>query len=328
MFPNRPIKPTLERFLTADDLRAALENDVREGLTHAPKELPPKWFYDRRGSELFDQITRLPEYYLTRAERSILNEARHEIAPFSEADTVIELGSGTSEKTRLLLDAFVDRRRLRRIIPFDVSEATLREAAASLCEEYPGVEVTAIVGDFDHHLGELPTGGRRLIAFLGSTIGNFAPKPRAEFLAALSAIMEAGDSFLLGTDLVKNKARLIAAYDDADGVTAEFNRNVLRVVNKALRADFRPDCFAHVAAFDEQEEWIEMWLRAEEEQEVWVGALDLGVGFGEGEEMRTEISAKFRRPQVEDELAAAGLSLARWWTDSGGDFALSLSFKE
>lgn len=328
MFPSRPVKPTLERYLTPDDLRAALETDVREGLTRTPKELPPKWFYDQRGSQLFDRITRLPEYYLTRAERSILNEARHEIAPFSEADTVIELGSGTSEKTRLLLDAFVDRRRLRRFIPFDVSEATLRQAAASLAEEYPGVEITAIVGDFDHHLGELPTGGRRLVAFLGSTIGNFAPKPRAAFLSALSASMETGDSLLLGTDLVKNQTRLVAAYDDADGVTAEFNRNVLRVVNQELRADFQPERFAHVARFDEGEEWIEMWLRSEEEQEVSVGALDLGVAYEEGEEMRTEISAKFRRPQVEDELAVAGLALARWWTDDDGDFALSLAFKD
>jgi L-histidine N-alpha-methyltransferase len=184
------------------------------------------------------------------------------------------------------------------------------------------------VGDFEHHLGELPTAGRRLIAFLGSTIGNFAPKARAEFLGTLSASMDTGDSLLLGTDLVKNEARLLAAYDDAGGVTAEFNRNVLRVVNKELGADFRPDRFAHVARFDQGEEWIEMWLRSEDEQEVSVRALDLGVAFEEGEEMRTEISAKFRRTRVEDELAAAGLSLARWWTDDDGDFALSLSFKE
>jgi L-histidine N-alpha-methyltransferase len=328
MFPNRPIKPSIEIYLTRDDLRAALENDVREGLTRMPKELPPKWFYDERGCELFEQITGLPEYYLTRAERSILNEVRHEIAPFTEADTVIELGSGTSEKTRLLLDSFVDRRRLRRFVPFDVSEPTLRREAASLAEEYPGLEVKAIVGDFDHHLSELPPGGRRLIAFLGSTIGNFAPKPRSDFLATLSASMETGDSLLLGTDLVKNADRLVAAYDDADGVTAEFNRNVLRVVNKELQADFQPDRFTHLARFDEEEEWIEMLLRSDDEQELWVKALDLGVAFGEGEEMRTEISAKFRRPQVEDELAKAGLAMARWWTDDAGDFALSLSFKE
>ena len=328
MQPMRPIKPTMEVYLTRDELRAALENDVRTGLTSDPKELPPKWFYDSRGSELFEQITRLPEYYLTRAERWIINEFRHEIAPFTAADTVVELGSGTSEKTRLLLDAFVDRHQLRRFVPFDVSQNTLRRAAAALAEEYPGVEVHAMVGDFDHHLAELPGGGRRLVAFLGSTIGNYPPKARAEFLATLSAVMEPEDSLLLGTDLVKNPARLVAAYDDAEGVTARFNRNVLRVVNRELKANFDPKAFDHVARYDEDEEWIEMRLRSRVEQDVSVDALDIGVEFGEGEDMRTEISAKFRRRRVEDELAEAGLALARWWTDENGDFALSLSFKE
>jgi len=322
------IKPRLEVFLTRDDLRAALEADVRRGLTAEPKDLPPKWFYDDRGSKLFEHITRLPEYYLTRAERWIINEYRHAIAPLTEADTIVELGSGTSEKTRLLLDVFVERRQLRRFIPFDVSEPTLRRAAAAVAEEYPGVEVLALVGDFDHHLSELPESGRRMIAFLGSTIGNFGPPRRAEFLAALAAAMDAGDSLLLGTDLVKSPARLIAAYDDGDGVTAEFNRNVLRVINRELQADFSPGRFGHVARFDEEAEWVEMRLRSGTDQEVEVHALDLGVQFGDGEEMRTEISAKFRRDRVEDELAAAGLALARWWTDENGDFALSLAFKE
>ena len=328
IIPGRPIKPRLAVFLTPDDLRHALEADVRNGLTSEPKELPPKWFYDDRGSQLFEAITRLPEYYLTGAERLILDERRHEIAPFTGADTIVELGSGTSEKTRLLLDAFVDRRQLRRFIPFDVSEPTLRRAAASLAEEYPGVEITALVGDFDHHLAEIPGDGRRIIAFLGSTIGNFGPKDRADFLAKLSASMDLGDSLLLGTDLVKNERRLVAAYDDADGVTAAFNRNVLRVVNRELQATFRPERFAHVARFDEEQEWIEMLLRSEADQEVAVKALDLEVAFADGEEMRTEISCKFRRDRVDEELAAAGLMLARWWTDERGDFALSLSFKE
>ena len=325
---GRTIKPRLEVFLTKDDLRAALEEDVRRGLTAEPKDLPPKHFYDDRGSRLFERITRLPEYYLTRAERWILNEHRHGIPLLSEADTIVELGSGTSEKTRLLLDVFVERRQLRRFVPFDVSEPTLRRAAAAVSEEYPGVEVLALVGDFDHHLGELPEVGRRLIAFLGSTIGNFAPPARAEFLARLSQAMDTGDSLLLGTDLVKSPTRLVAAYDDGDGVTAEFNRNVLRVINRELQADFDPARFGHVARFDEAEEWIEMRLRSETDQQVEVKGLDLGVEFADGEEMRTEISAKFRRDRVEDELAAAGLALARWWTDEHGDFALSLSFKE
>lgn len=322
------IKPTVEVHLTADDLRAALETDVHTGLTAEPKDLPPKWFYDERGSELFDSITRLPEYYLTRAERWILDEYRHVIAPFTGADTIVELGSGTSEKTRLLLDAFSERRLLRRFIPFDVSEATLRSAANALAEEYPDVEVRAIVGDFDHHLHTLPEDGRRLVAFLGSTIGNFEPKARARFLAALSAGMDVGDSLLLGTDLVKHPARLVAAYDDPGGLTAEFNRNVLSVVNRELDANFAPERYTHVARFDEEAEWIEMQLRSDLDQQVTVGSLHLEVDFVEGEGMRTEISAKFRRRQVEDELAEAGLALGRWWTDEEDDFALSLSFKE
>jgi L-histidine N-alpha-methyltransferase len=324
----RPLKPQVEVHLTRDEIRAALEADVRVGLTAEPKDLPPKWFYDERGSELFERITRLPEYYLTRAERWILDEYRHGIPPFTGADTIVELGSGTSEKTRLLLDAFTDRRQLRRFVPFDVSEETLRRAAAALGEEYPTVEIHAIVGDFEHHLESIPEGGRRLIAFLGSTIGNFRPKARADFLAALSARMEVNDGLLLGTDLVKSSARLVAAYDDAEGVTAEFNRNVLRVVNRELGADFAPQRFAHVARFDEEEEWIEMWLRSDRGHRVYVKGLDLEVGFADGEELRTEISAKFRRQRVEDELAEAGLALARWWTDESGDFAVSLSFKE
>ncbi|MGH9222858.1 MAG: L-histidine N(alpha)-methyltransferase [Acidimicrobiales bacterium] len=328
MLPMKVIKPSMEVFLEGDEVREALEHDVRQGLTTVPKDLPPKWFYDERGSQLFEQITRLPEYYLSRAERWILNEYRHQIAPFTGADTIVELGSGTSEKTRLLLDAFIDRHLLRRFIPFDVSQATLRKASYALAEEYPGVEVKALVGDFDHHLSELPSGGRRLVAFLGSTIGNLAPKPRAEFLATLSSVLESGDSVLLGTDLVKDPRRLVAAYDDADGVTAQFNRNVLAVINRELQGDFRLRRFAHVARFDEEEEWIEMRLRSEGEQEVSIGALDLGVAFEDGETLRTEISAKFRRDGVVDELAAAGLELARWWTDEPGDFALSLSFKE
>ena len=322
------IEPQIDVHLGADDLRAALESDVRTGLTSAPKDLPPKWFYDEAGSELFERITRLPEYYPTRAERSILEEYRHTVAPFTGADTIVELGSGTSEKTRLLLDAFTDRRQLRRFIPFDVSEETLRRAAATLAEEYAGVEVHAIVGDFDHHLGTIPEGGRQLVAFLGGTIGNFPPKARAEFLAALSSRMDVGDSLLLGTDLVKSPTRLVAAYDDAEGVTAEFNRNVLRVINRDLRANLVPHRFRHVALFDEGEEWIEMRLRSERDQRAYVRGLDLEVAFADGEDVRTEISAKFRRQRVEDELAEAGLALARWWVDENGDFALSLSFKE
>jgi L-histidine N-alpha-methyltransferase len=321
-------EPTVDVRLTGDALRAALRADVAAGLTSSPKELPPKWFYDDRGSDLFDQITRLPEYYPTRCERAVLAERAGEIAALSGADTLVELGSGTSEKTHLLLEGLAGAGRLRRIVVFDVSEATLRQAAGTLAAEYPHAAVHAVVGDFDHHLGAIPGGGRRLVAFLGGTIGNFAPKQRAQFLAEVSAGLAPGDGLLLGTDLVKDVARLEAAYDDAAGVTAEFNRNVLRVVNRELGADFVPERFAHVARFDPDEEWIEMWLRADGPEQVRVEELGLTIGYGAGEAMRTEISAKFRRAGVEAELGDADLALARWWTDPDGDFAVSLSFKE
>ena len=225
----------------------------------------------------------------------------------------------------MLLDAFAGKGTLRRFVPFDVSEETLRSAAAAIAREYDGIEVHAVVGDFEHHLDQIPTGGRRVVAFLGSTIGNFAPEERAKFLAAVASGLAAGDSLLLGTDLVKDVDRLVAAYDDAAGVTAEFNRNVLRVLNRTLDADFDVDTFAHVACWDPIEEWIEMRLRAERAQVATIARLDMDVQFGAGEELRTEISAKFRPDGVERELAAAGLQLTEWWTDAAGDFALSLS---
>jgi L-histidine N-alpha-methyltransferase len=311
--------------LEPDAMARALETDVRQGLAQVPKTLPPKWFYDERGSELFDAITRLPEYYPTRAERAILQERAGEIASRTGADTLVELGSGTSEKTRLLLDALAHGGTLQRFVPFDVSEETLRSAAAAVASEYGGVEVHAVVGDFEHHLDRIPAGGRRVVAFLGSTIGNLAPDARASFLAEVAEGLAPGDSLLLGTDLVKDLGRLVAAYDDAEGVTAEFNSNVLRVLNRELDADFDVDAFAHVARWNAEEEWIEMWLRSERAQRVAVARLGMLVEFGEGEEFRTEISAKFRRGGVERELAAAGLALDAWWTDPAGDFALSLS---
>jgi L-histidine N-alpha-methyltransferase len=311
--------------LGPDDLRKALEADAREGLTERPKDLPPKWFYDERGCELFDAITRLPEYYPTRAERAILAERADDIARATRADTLVELGSGTSEKTRLLLGALAGAGTLARFVPFDVSEPTLRAAATAIERELPGIGVHAVVGDFEHHLELLPAGGRRVVAFLGGTIGNLAPSARARFFADVAAGLAPGDAFLLGTDLVKDPDRLEAAYDDAAGVTAAFNRNVLSVLNRELGADFAPERFEHVARWRPDEEWIEMRLRSVAAQTARVPDLDLEVGFDAGEEMRTEISAKFRRERVEAELAAAGLGVTEWWTDPAGDFALSLS---
>lgn len=307
---------------------SALQAEVRGGLTATPKMLPPKLFYDTHGSELFDDITRLPEYYPTRCEREIIEREAGAIAATAPFDALVELGSGTSEKTRLLIDAMWSdgEGSLRRFVPFDVSEATLRHAGAEIEAAYPGLAVHGVVGDFDHHLGLIPSGGRRLVAFLGGTIGNFGPADRKEFLAAVTDGLEAGDALLLGTDLVKDVARLEAAYNDSAGVTAAFNLNVLRVINRDLRADFDLGAFSHVARWDPDNEWIEMLLRSERDQAVHVADLNLTVEFGAGELMRTEVSSKFRRAGIEAELAGAGLELAHWWTDASGDFALSLSF--
>jgi L-histidine N-alpha-methyltransferase len=316
---------SLSNYLAADSAALALRRDVRNGLTQTPKSLPPKWFYDAVGSDLFDQITRLPEYYPTRAEASILRARAAEIVAASGADSLVELGSGTSEKTRTLLNAMRDGGSLRRFIPFDVDAGVLNAAGAAIGAEYPGIEIDAVCGDFEEHLGKIPALGRRLVIFLGSTIGNLTPGPRAEFLASLADTLAPGDTLLLGTDLVKDTDRLVRAYDDSAGVTAKFNRNVLNVVNRELDADFDPEAFEHVARWNADEERIEMWLRTATSQRVRVADLNLTVDFAAGEEMLTEVSCKFRPDRVAAELAAAGLRRTHWWTDEAGDFGLSLS---
>jgi L-histidine Nalpha-methyltransferase len=303
----------------------ALRADVRAGLTAVPKTLPPKYFYDARGSELFDEITRLPEYYLTRAETSILRRHSADIAALSRCESLVELGSGTSAKTRLLLRALLDGGTLREFVPFDVDPAVLTEASDALAAEFPGLAIAPFVGDFEHDIGSIPARGRRTIAFIGSTIGNLEPEVRARFLAQVGAALRPGDTFLLGTDLVKDAGRLQRAYDDAAGVTAAFNRNILLVVNRELDADFDVDEFRHVALWDARSEWIEMRLRSERAQRVTISDLDLVVSFAAGEELRTEISAKFRRERIEAELAAAGMRMVRFWTDQDGDFGLTLA---
>ncbi|WP_029108477.1 L-histidine N(alpha)-methyltransferase [Mycobacterium sp. URHD0025] len=318
---------TLSNYLAADSAATALRRDVREGLSQSPKMLPPKWFYDSVGSDLFDQITRLPEYYPTRTEARILRDRSAEIIAAADADTLVELGSGTSEKTRMLLDAMRDGGQLRRFIPFDVDAGVLRAAGDAIAREYPGIEIDAVCGDFEEHLGKIPSVGRRLVAFLGSTIGNLTPGPRADFLGSLADTLQPGDSVLLGTDLVKDVGRLVRAYDDGAGVTAAFNRNVLSVVNRELDADFDLDAFEHVAKWNADEERIEMWLRAEAPQQVRIAGLDLDVAFGAGEEMLTEVSCKFRADGVAEELAKAGLRQTHWWTDEAGDFGVSLAVK-
>ncbi|RGD56232.1 L-histidine N(alpha)-methyltransferase [Kitasatospora xanthocidica] len=315
----------LTRLLPADHFSTALRHDVQHGLTARPKWLPPKWFYDARGSELFEEITRLPEYYPTRAERAILTARAGEIAAATGARTLVELGSGSSEKTRLLLDALRALGTLETYVPVDVSESALTAAGAAISAEYPGLAVHGVLADFTAGLGLPPEGGPRLVAFLGGTLGNLLPLERAAFLHGLRAALDPGDFLLLGTDLVKDPAVLVAAYDDSAGVTAEFNRNVLNVLNRELGADFDPDAFEHVALWDAEHEWIEMRLRSLRAQSVKIPALDLPVHFARGEELRTEVSAKFRRERVAGELAAAGLRLSHWWTDPEGRFGLSLA---
>ncbi|WP_405421766.1 L-histidine N(alpha)-methyltransferase [Streptomyces erythrochromogenes] len=315
----------LTRTLDEDTAETALRADVLHGLTHTPKVLPPKWFYDARGSELFEEITRLPEYYPTRAEREILLERAREIAAESGARTLVELGSGSSEKTRHLIEAMPA---LDTYVPVDVSESALRGAATALLADHPGLRVHALLADFTRAMQLPDSPGPRLVVFLGGTIGNLLPPERAVFLASVRAMLSPGDALLMGTDLVKDEAVLVTAYDDARGVTAEFNKNVLAVINRELDADFHTADFEHVAVWNREQEWIEMRLRARSELTVKVRALDLVVPFSEGEEILTEVSAKFRREGVRKELAAAGLELTQWWTDAAGRFALSLSVAE
>jgi len=317
--------PALEVHLDADDLARTLRADVIAGLTADRKWLPPKWFYDARGSELFEQITELDEYYPTRAERQILSAHAAEIAEHTRARSLLELGAGYSTKTRLLLDALTGRGTLETFVPMDVSPTALSEAAVRITADYPGLRVHNIVGDFARHLKHLPGGRDRLVAFLGGTIGNLVPEERAQFLADVRSVLEPGEHLLLGTDLVKSPRVVVPAYDDAAGVTAEFNRNVLRVLNSSLDADFDLDGFAHVALWDADREWIEMRLRARWPMRVTIPGVDLVVDFAAGEEVRTEVSAKFRRDGVERELDDAGFSLDHWWTDRDGLFAVSLA---
>ncbi|MEV6702980.1 L-histidine N(alpha)-methyltransferase [Streptomyces sp. NPDC051453] len=312
----------LTRTLPEDATGAALRSDVLSGLTGAPKTLPPKWFYDARGSELFDEITTLPEYYPTRAEREILLARSQEIADATGARTLVELGSGSSDKTRHLLDDLPD---LETYVPVDVSESALRGAAEALGAERPGLRIHALIADFTLGLTLPDAPGPRLAAFLGGTIGNLLPAERAAFLTAVRALLRPGDMLLLGTDLVKDESVLVAAYDDAAGVTAAFNKNVLGVINRDLGADFDPGAFEHVALWDADNEWIEMRLRSTAAQTVKIPALGLAVDFEDGEEIRTEISAKFREAGVRAELAGAGLRMTHWWTDAQNRFALSLS---
>ena len=318
----------IESWLSDADERV-LANDVLDGLTRPFKEIPPKHFYDARGSQLFEQICGLPEYYPTRSERQILERSADEIVATGGFGELVELGSGSAEKARILLDAMKRAGSLKRYVPLDVSEQVIRDAAEQLVADYDQIKVHGVVGDFERHLGRVPEsdGVPRLVALLGGTIGNFPPGTRRGLLRQIGALLGPSDRLLLGTDLVKDPAVIEAAYDDSEGLTAEFNRNVLHVINRELGADFVPDAFDHVAFFDRRHEWVEMRLRASRPCTVLLANLGLRVEFAAGEELRTEISAKFTRTRVEDDFRAAGLELDRWYTDEQERFALSLALR-
>jgi L-histidine Nalpha-methyltransferase len=326
--PQRVLSPEpeirIESYLA--DTRGLLADDALDGLTRPFKELPLKHFYDARGAQLFDTISDLPEYYLTRAERAILEAHAGQLATLTGAVELVELGSGAAAKTRVLLDALRDAGTLERYIPVDVTEHLVRDCAEELSSEYPGLRVHGVIGDFERHLDRIPSAaGPRIVALLGGTIGNFPPGSRRRFLRQIAGLLGPEDHLLMGADLLKDPRVLEAAYDDAQGVTAGFNRNVLTVLNRELRADFDPEDFDHIALFDPEHQWIEMRLRARREHTALVRDLDLPVHFDAGEEMRTEISATFTPERVQGDLAAAGLELVRWLTDPNGLFALTLS---
>jgi L-histidine N-alpha-methyltransferase len=316
----------IESHLSLEEERC-LANDVLDGLTRPFKELPPKHFYDTRGSELFERICELPEYYPTRAEREILEQCADDIVRTNGAGELVELGSGAADKARILLGAMASAGTLRRYVPLDVSERVVLDAAAQLVEDYEDLQIHGVIGDLERHLDRVPDadGVPRVVALLGGTIGNFPPGTRRGLLRKMRALLGDDDRLLIGTDLVKDPAIIEAAYDDSQGVTAEFNRNVLLVINRELDADFSPEAFEHIAFFDRRHEWVEMRLRATRPCSVLIGDLGLRVEFAAGEELRTEISAKFTRTRLEADFEASGLQLDRWYTDRDGLFALSLA---
>jgi L-histidine N-alpha-methyltransferase len=309
-----------------DGTLSSLADDVRKGLSRYPRELPPKYFYDARGSELFEQITALPEYYPSQVEQDILDAAGARIVQLVQPAEIVELGPGSARKTTALLAPMVEQGLGSRYIPVDVSESAVQDCAARLVATYESLAVHGVVGDFERHLDRVPERtGTRLIAFLGGTIGNLDHPRRSALLRALRAQLGQEDRLLVGTDLVKDRERLEAAYNDSAGVTAEFNRNMLRVINAHLDGDLDPDMFDHVAFYNEHARRIEMWLRAREDMSAHIDALGMDVDFEAGEEMRTEISCKFTRDSLAREYSAAGLELIAWYTDGDGLFALSLT---
>jgi L-histidine N-alpha-methyltransferase len=312
-------------YLEDDAAARDVARDVRQGLSGTPKTLPSKYFYDERGSQLFQRITELPEYYLARAETELLRRDAARIADLTRFEDLVELGSGYADKTQLLIDAGMHKGTLRRFVPFDVAQEAAQHSAHKLSRSYPDLEIHVVVGDFEKHLEQIPTGRRRLIALLGSTIGNFPEEQAVRLLKQIKRIMRRGDWLLLGTDLVKDRRVLEAAYNDKQGVTAEFNRNILNVINEQVDGDFDVDEFEHVARYNEERSRIESELRSKHAQSVTLGDLGLQVEFERGEKLRTEVSCKYTRVTAGSLLSQAGLRIERWFADADRTFALSLS---
>jgi L-histidine N-alpha-methyltransferase len=315
---------SIEVVVTEAEGREAVYEATCRSLQAEPKELPAVWLYDERGSRLYEEITRLPAYYLPQREDEILRDRAPEIARLTQASTLAELGAGSANNTRLLLDALQAAGTLERFVPLDVSGRALQASAETIAAAYPRLAVQPIVGDFERDLGLLPRSGRRLIAFLGSTIGNLYPAQRARLLAALADELSPEDGLLIGIDLVKDPARLRAAYNDPGGVTETFVRNALTAANRELEATFEQRRFAYEARWDPEREWMNIGFNAREAHRVSVGRLELELAFEQGETLRVEISSKFRRERFEREAAEAGLRVAHWWTDGAGDFAVAL----
>lgn len=316
---------TIRRLSEPRDWQSEIAADVLSGLRSSPKRIPSKYFYDARGSELFEQITRLPEYYLTRTERSILEASAADIVMRSQPSELVELGAGSAEKTRLLLDAMLAHTSGRRFVPIDISEAALVDAVRALCNDYPDLAIDGLVGDFDRDLRLIPRQGRRLITFLGSTIGNLVESERMDFYRSIAGALDGEDRFLLGVDLVKDPVTMVAAYDDEAGITAAFTRNILAVVNRELQADFAVRDFAHRPVWNAGESRMEAWLEAKRAMRVSIPGIGISVDLDRGERIHTEVSYKFTKATVSLELRRAGLEIEHWYTDSVGGFGLALT---
>lgn len=319
------VNPQLTVLIDDDDLHNQLLADVKAGLHATPKRMPPKWFYDKRGSALFEQITRLPQYYLTRSEASILSDFGPDIVSATHSNSIVELGSGMSEKTRILLDAFSKYGELESYYPFDVSDVTVEDSLEILSEAYPHLTVGGVVGDFSRHLHHLPSGKNRMVVLLGSTIGNMLPRERADLLSSLRREMNPGEKFLVGADVIKDVGTMVAAYDDPEGITAKFNRNLLLVLNRHFDGDFQPAKFSHEVVWDKTAQVIEMRLRALTPMRVDLSALDMEVNFQAGEELHTSVSTKFRLEDLRVELEEAGFHPLQHWTDLDKYFTVQLA---